>query len=91
LSYLSLQLADPEFGLFIPSPNNRQNIGVERNKFVPNPKALGLEHMRNYFMVGQILAIALKTRDMLSIDFPSFFWKFLLSNPRDFVSKFLDK
>ena len=52
LSYLSLQLADPEFGLFIPSPNCKQNIGVERNKYIPNPRAVGPEHMRNYFMVG---------------------------------------
>lgn len=79
INYLSLQIIDPDFGLFVPSPNQRQNIGAERNKLVPNPKALGLEQMRNFYMVGQFLALAFRIRDNISLDLPSIFWKFLIS------------
>jgi len=62
---------------------------VERNKFVPNPKALGLEDMRNYYMIGQFLALAYRIRDNVSLDFPSIFWKYLLS--KKFLPVFLLK
>lgn len=58
---------------------------MERNKFVPNPKALGLEDMRNYYMIGQFLALAYRIRDNVSLDFPSIFWKYLLNHQIDWT------
>ena len=46
--------------LFIPSPNNRGNVGLEREKLVPNPKALSITDMDNFFKVGLVMAMILK-------------------------------
>ena len=66
-------------GLFIPSPNQERNLGAERDKFVPNPKALRAEDMQNYYMLGVIMGLCYKLGDIMGVNFPSIFWKYLLS------------
>ena len=64
--------------LFIPSPNNSNNLGAEREKVVPNPNALSYTDMENYFKVGIALGIVFKSNEIINLNQPSLFFKFLL-------------
>ena len=61
--------------LFIPSPNNRQNTGDERDKWVPNPKANSVTDFDNFYRLGMVLAFCWKIRECLEVNLPSIFWQ----------------
>lgn len=66
-------------GMFIPSANQISGLGVERGRFIPNPKAIKDSDMRNFFMYGFVIGLIFKLGDILATNLPSIFWKFLLS------------
>ena len=64
--------------LFIRSPNSVHNIGEERDKYVPNPKANSKTDVDNYYKFGIVLALCLKMNEVFNISLPSIFWKYLV-------------
>lgn len=71
---LVVELKD-KLKLLIKSPNAVHNVGEEREKLIPNPKATSLTDQRNYFKLGMLLAISYKMMECLELDLPSCFWK----------------
>lgn len=67
-------------GLLVKSPNSVQNLGRERDKYIPNPDRIDLRSMNSYFKLGFILAAVLKSGEIINLNLPSLFWKHLLSN-----------
>lgn len=67
-----------KLGIFIKSPNGVHNLGTERDKLVPDPNAVSLRDMDNFFKVGFALGAVMRSGDILSINLPSIFWKYLL-------------
>ena len=65
--------------LFIKSPNSVHNVGDEREKLVPNPKANSSTDLDNYYRVGVFIALGIKVRDCIELSLPSIFWKYALS------------
>ena len=65
--------------LFVKSPNAVHNVGEERDKWVPNPKANSKTDLDNLYKVGFVMAIALKHGDCFELSLPSCFWKYLLT------------
>jgi hypothetical protein len=63
--------------LFIPSANNKHNVGDEREKWVPNPKANSITDLENYYKLGMIFAYCVKLKECLEVNLPSFLWKFI--------------
>lgn len=68
-----------KLNLFIKSPNGVHNLGSERDKLIPNPQAVSLKDMDNFFKFGFALGFVYRTFDILSVNLPSIFWKYLLS------------
>eukprot|EP00475_Leptophrys_vorax_P044051 TRINITY_DN8686_c0_g1_i1.p1 TRINITY_DN8686_c0_g1~~TRINITY_DN8686_c0_g1_i1.p1 ORF type:complete len:636 (-),score=165.67 TRINITY_DN8686_c0_g1_i1:54-1961(-) len=66
--------------LFIRCPNGRENIGGNREKFVPRPSSTGPLHIKMYEFVGKLLGLAMRTRNVLDLDFPSIVWKPLIND-----------
>jgi HECT-domain (ubiquitin-transferase) len=65
--------------LFINSPNNVHNVGEDREKWIPNPKANSLSDLSNYYKLGMLLSICFKQMECLELSLPSIFWKYLLT------------
>jgi hypothetical protein len=67
--------------LFIKSPNSLHNVGEEREKMVPNPKANSQSDLDNYYKVGLLFAVSIKLRECLELDLPQILWKYIMSRP----------
>lgn len=63
--------------LFVQSPNNKHNVGEERDKWIPNPKANSLTDLNNYYKLGMIFAYCVKLKECLEVNLPSIFWKYV--------------
>jgi hypothetical protein len=47
--------------MFVPTPNQRNNTGSLRDKFVPNPTYTNNDHQSMFVFLGQLMGIALRT------------------------------
>jgi hypothetical protein len=65
--------------MFIKSPNAVHNVGEEREKWVPNPKANSKTDLDNFYKLGIIIGLATKLRECLEISLPSIAFKYILS------------
>ena len=64
--------------LFLPSPNGRHSIGMNRDAWVPNPDTSGgSSRLDMYSFAGKIFGITVRSQDYLSLTLPSIVWKVL--------------
>jgi len=64
------------FDLFVPCPNNKHEINLNREKFIPNPTHSGSNlAMEMYEFVGKVMGASLRTNLALPFHFPSYVWK----------------
>ncbi|ETO26164.1 ubiquitin protein ligase [Reticulomyxa filosa] len=68
--------------LFILSPNGRNSVGLNREKWIPNPSCTSSLHLSMYEFVGVLMGIALRTKQTLGFDLPSIVWKQLLPDEK---------
>jgi E3 ubiquitin-protein ligase HERC2 len=66
--------------LLIRCPNGRENIGSNREKYVPRPSSTSALHLSMYEFVGKLMGLAIRTRTPLDLDFPSIVWKPLVGD-----------
>jgi len=69
--------------LFIPSPNGKNTVGLNREKYVPNPSATSTLAMAMFEFVGALFGIAIRTKNPLPLDLPSMLWKAILGGKAD--------
>eukprot|EP00455_Lapot_gusevi_P027145 TRINITY_DN2870_c0_g2_i2.p1 TRINITY_DN2870_c0_g2~~TRINITY_DN2870_c0_g2_i2.p1 ORF type:complete len:1706 (-),score=731.31 TRINITY_DN2870_c0_g2_i2:147-5264(-) len=67
--------------LFIRSPNGRNDVGLNREKYVPNPASTSTLRLAMYEFVGALMGLALSTRSPIALNLPSTVWKQLLNEP----------
>ena len=64
------------FDLFVPCPNNKHDINLNREKFIPNPThSRSKLAMEMYEFVGKMMGASLRTNLALPFHFPSYVWK----------------
>lgn len=66
--------------LLIPCPNQRlakETIGVgdNRDKFIIDPTATNPQHLNQFRFFGKLIGVAIRSKNPLSLDLPSVFWK----------------
>ena len=61
--------------LFVPTPNQRHQLGEQRHLYMPNPSATSPAQLELYEHIGRLMAVACRTRVLLSLDLPTLFWK----------------
>jgi E3 ubiquitin-protein ligase HERC2 len=83
ITHMCADLMSDATPLFIRSPNGRNDVGLNREKFVVNPSSTSSLHLAMFEFVGALLGISLRTKTPLSLDLPSIFWKQLLDEPVD--------
>eukprot|EP01084_Bolivina_argentea_P274538 467980_1 len=79
LTYAIQDLQSSATPLFILCPNGKNSVGLNREKYIPNPSCLTSEYLKMYEFVGVLMGIALRTKQTLSFDFPSLIYKKLLN------------
>lgn len=61
--------------LLIPTPNAQHRLGDDRSRAQLHPRRCGEVSLRRLEFVGRLLAMALRTRVLLRLDWSPFFWK----------------
>lgn len=55
------------------------NVGEERDKWAPNPKASSITDMDNYYKLGMLIALTKRMSECIQLNLPSIFWSYLLT------------
>jgi hypothetical protein len=83
LSQAFSELQSSALSLFIPSPNQKNESGSFREKWVVNPGAKSITELEMYRVFGGLIGYAIRTGEFINMDLPSIFWKSLLEVPKD--------
>ena len=83
MSALCAELQSPQLQLFVPCANAVGLVGDNRDKFVPRPSACSDELLDTFYFVGQLMGVAMRTRNLLNLDLPSMVWKSLIGMELD--------
>jgi E3 ubiquitin-protein ligase HERC2 len=78
ITEMCIELQSKTLSLFIPCPNFRNDIGVNREKWIINPAAVQASHLSMYEFVGKLFGIALRSGNHLNLDLPSLIWQELV-------------
>jgi len=74
------ELQSPGLPLFMKCPNGRTEAGENRDRFVPLPSSNSPFHGQLYEFVGQLLGLAIRSKNLLNLNFPSIVWKPLVND-----------
>jgi len=85
IANLSADLMSENTPLFIPCPNRKNAVGLNREKFVINPSCQSATHMAMYEFLGMLMGMALRTGETLNLDLGSIIWKKLIGGSVDTV------
>ena len=77
------ELQSPALPLLIQSPNQKNEAGTFREKWIVNPGSCSASHIEMYEILGGLIGYAMRTGEFLNMDLPSIFWKSLLEVPLD--------
>ena len=81
LAGLCAELMSAATPLFLPSPNQRHNIGDQRDKFILNPAARRPLHMSMYQFLGRLMGGCVRGGEPLPLYISSLVWKRLVGDP----------
>ena len=81
ISQLCTELQSGALPLFTQSPNQKNDSGQFREKWVFNPSATSLVHMQMFEFLGVLMGCSIRTRNFLNLDLPSIIWKQLVDVP----------
>ncbi|CAF0793768.1 unnamed protein product [Rotaria sordida] len=76
------ELCSTKLPLFILCPNGRMNSGSNRDRWIPNVfppnQSIPDEFKNQYRFLGQLMGMAIRTRNFLDVQFPILLWKQLV-------------
>eukprot|EP01039_Chlorochromonas_danica_P004879 gene4879-5347_t len=71
------ELQSPALPLLLRTPNGRHAVGQNREKFILHPNATTSTQLSMLSFLGQLMGVAVRTKDFLALNFPPFVWKLL--------------
>jgi len=69
--------------LFVPCPNNQNQTGGDRNKLIVNPSCINSRFLNRFYVFGQLMGVAIRSKCCLDLDMASSFWKLILRETLD--------
>lgn len=78
LSELCNELMSTALSLFLPTPNQVNNVGSHRDAHIPNPDATAPLQLRMFTFLGRLMGGAARSGEPLNLTLPPLFWKLLL-------------
>ena len=80
ISGMCQELQSDYLELFIKTPNNKHDIGLLRDKYIPNPDAKRKIYEEGYEFLGKIMASAIASGEALDLNLHPVVWQGLLGN-----------
>ena len=74
------ELESESLDLFIKTPNNKNEVGLFKDKYMVNPVPVNEIYQNVYMFLGRLMASAVSTGEMLDLNLHPILWKFLLGN-----------
>lgn len=71
------ELQNGSLPLLIPTPNGREESGVNRDCFILNPNSTSCLHLNMFRFLGVLMGIAIRTGSPLSLNLAEPMWKLL--------------
>jgi hypothetical protein len=65
--------------LFIKSPNNRNEVGAMRDKYIPNPSAKSAMQVDMFFFIGCLIGSAISSGLLLNLNIHPTIWSLILN------------
>ena len=84
ISIISFELQSKYLDLFIRTPNNKNEIGLNRDKYMPNPLAKSQLHKDMYYFLGNLMLHSITSGNVLNLDLHPIFYKKLLNHEISF-------
>jgi len=84
-SNLSEELQSDYLDLLIKTPNNKNDIGNLRDKFIPNPSSKSTIHQECYYFLGCLIASAIASGQLISLNLHPIVWKMMLNRKINFI------
>lgn len=82
ISNLTEELYDVKaLPLLIPTQNNKNNHGFNRDCWTINPASTRPKHLEMYKFLGALMGMAFKSGTVIDLKFPPLIWKNLISEP----------
>ena len=66
--------------LFIKTPNNKNDIGELRDKYIVNPDCENIIHKKTFEFIGKLMGLSISSEDALNFNLHPIIWKSLLEN-----------
>ena len=84
LSDVCNELQSDYIDLFIKTPNNKNNIGELRDKYIINPSFDNIYQKKAYEFIGKLMVLAISSGETLNLNLHPIVWKSLLENQINF-------
>ena len=84
ISGICSELQSDYLNLFIKTPNNKHDIGLLRDKYIPNPQATREINEKTFEFLGKIMASSVSSGEALDLNLHPVVWKALLGNEISF-------
>jgi len=81
ISSIIQEVQSTRLSLLIPTPNNRERIGLAQDAWVPNPGATHSSQVKMLPFVAKIMGLALRTEHYLALNLSRVIWKRLTGEP----------
>ena len=66
--------------LFMLCPNGINNIGLNRDKYIPSPNKSSYQHEKMYIFLGKLMGLAIRTKEILPLNIAPLIWKRICNN-----------
>jgi len=80
ISEMSKDLQSDYLDLFIKTPNNRNNLGDLRDRYIINPDANKYIHKKAFQFIGKLIILAISAGEVLNLNLHPIFFKLILNN-----------
>ena len=67
--------------LFIKSPNNKLNVGQQRDKYIPNSSLTNKESLQAFNTLGILIGICKNVFELIDLNLSIIVWKYLINEP----------
>ncbi|KAL0490071.1 hypothetical protein AKO1_009425, partial [Acrasis kona] len=78
LTQMCVESQSDQMDMLVHVPNHENGVGENREKFIPNPRAVTNKHFKWFQFMGEILAVGLLSKNVMPLDLPSLFWKHMV-------------
>jgi len=66
--------------LLVHTPNGRQAVGYNRDKWLLNPGATSATQLQMFAFLGKLMGVAIRSKEYLALSLPSIIWKLLVDD-----------